>query len=202
MIYSVIHSFEDQWREFVNSCFQPKLLGSSASDVNSAVNPEIVSSHNASIQLPEEFALVVGAETKRKFELCAQYGLPLPNILSRQEARTLKYPQTKNYLLLLNPSERGASTTKSLIAKRNAKGVEMSGWCYDPQFRADHKADAYFTISDHATYLELLAYLQSGRVDEVEILHSESPTLRHELVHEGYRVIGHPKILEGLRGIY
>ena len=122
----------------------------------------------------DEFCIIMSKSYTRVFFYLISKGWKFPKILSKSEARKAKYPQSKNYLLIVPSLERDSASLKKFIEKRGAVTADVTGWCYQEKYRKEHVADEYFTITDHITYSELDDFLKNSNVKQIiSILDSE-----------------------------
>jgi hypothetical protein len=140
--------------------------------------------------------IVVDAAEKRILDYCQSKGLALPPILTKTEARTRKYPQSKNYLLITELKERESPAIQKLISERGAVTAEMTGWCIDPSYQIEHPADAYFCISDHIPFTHFRSYLEKCEFSLLTLIEPPSPLIAHKLSSLGWNVRVIPGISE------
>jgi Cft2 family RNA processing exonuclease len=140
--------------------------------------------------IPQDYAIVLSAAMKR-IQDCSVQGFPTPSvpILTKQEARKQKYPTQKNYLLFALPAERNESAILKLIEKRQARTAEITGWCVDPSYRQSHPASEYFALSDHASYMDTLLYLQKSSARQIMMINTRNSVGIHALRREGFNVV-------------
>jgi Cft2 family RNA processing exonuclease len=138
--------------------------------------------------LPDDFAMVVPEQARKVIQYLVDYGLPSPPVLGQKEARQRKYPQEKNYLLIVPPSDANSGPIRNLIAKRNAKTAHMTGWCGDPEFREENPADEYFALTDHALFPDIVQYLQQCRCERIYIENGPEAIIAQALRAEGFPV--------------
>lgn len=115
-------------------------------------------------------------------------GMPLPPLRTRAQARSSNTPKSCHFILFAEGRERDSPMIQKLIRDQGAVSLEITGWCHEDSYQDTHPADAYFTLSDHSTFNQLAAYLQSCAAEQIYLIDSPTPELTPRLQPIGLKV--------------
>ncbi len=115
-----------------------------------------ISRYNSISEIP----IIGSASLQRLNQYLQKRGWMLPPIISRRDARKQKLMKEKLFILIASPTDRHTAAIQKLIDQEHALVAEITGWCMDEKYREEHPSDAFFTISDHVVYEDLLEYLR------------------------------------------
>jgi putative mRNA 3-end processing factor len=92
-------------------------------------------------------------------------------------------------ILFTNPMRSNNNYFNALKRKRGLKFAVFSGWNILPNYKERYCADAGFTISDHADFLELINVVKKSEAGTVYVNHGSSESFTEFLKMEGVNAV-------------
>ena len=92
-------------------------------------------------------------------------------------------------ILFTNPMRSNNNYFNALKRRRGLKFAVFSGWNVLPSYKDRFAADAGFTISDHADFLELINVVKKSEARTVYVNHGSSDSFAEFLRMEGINAI-------------